>query len=162
MDREGSETREIKLWKTPVKMVPENGQVERKHAQLSKFLHQSTVHLPSAATLLRTKSPYTILDPLSESQESLSHPSGRAGIMGGGEAEGKCPIFQTGVSKSEPCNLSSLGLVAQGPKQRALLRSPPSPLRLPISQGLWEGLLSRCHFCRGLSCIHQGPATFRG
>ena len=63
----------------------------------------------------------TILDPLSESQESLSHPSGRAGIMGGKKAEGKCPIFQTGVSKSKPCNLSSLGLVAQGPKQRALL-----------------------------------------
>lgn len=95
VDREGSETREIKLWKTPVKMVPENGQVERKHAQLSKFLHQSTVHLPSAATLLRTKSPYTILDPLSESQESLSHPSGRAGIMGrGGKQRENAPFFK--------------------------------------------------------------------
>lgn len=96
MDREGSETREIKLWKTPVKMAPGNGQVERKHAQLSKFLHQSTAHPPSAATLLRTRSPYTILKPLSESQESLSHPSGRAGIMRGvgGKQRENAPFFK--------------------------------------------------------------------
>lgn len=109
MERQGSEkTREVKLWKTPVKMAPEARQLERNHAQLPEFLHHPTAHPPLGATPhLHTVFLHNFRSSLRITGASFSLPRQNWNNEKNEKAEGKFPSFQTGVAKSKSCNLSS-------------------------------------------------------